>query len=317
MTTLGAVVQLVTAALFAWSALLARDLWCRDRAVADKYIAVGLVVAAFAQIMAAVYPGTHPGPVSAADILSLGFYVILLLAIESEARSVLSSLRTANETLEQLRISEVERAAVDERARLSRELHDGLAQALWLAKLKFVRLRAQPGLSSDTRELATETAAAVELGLSEARQAVLAMHTSATTDSAFSTLLERYVDDYGDRFAIPVEFSATEPIPPLPARMQAELLRIAQEALANVHRHADATSVGVSVGIADDEITLAISDDGQGFVVDEVSDSKFGLSAMRERAGLICGRLRIWSKPGEGTTVSVTAPLQPVSRSAS
>ena len=300
--------------MFGWSAILARDLWRRDRAVADKYIALGLMVAAFAQIQAALYPGTHPGPVSAADLLRLGFYAILLLAIEGEARSVMSSLRKANVKLERLRASEVERAAFEERARLSRELHDGLAQALWLAKLKVVRLLAQPGLNGETRGLAEETADAVELGLNEARQAVLAMHTSATTDSAFSELLERYVNDYGDRFAIPVEFSADEPLPPLGARTQAELLRIAQEALANVHRHARASLVAVSVGVQGEEITLSVSDDGRGFDINEVSDSKFGLSAMRERAGLIGGRLSISSLAGRGTTVSVCAPLQPVLR---
>lgn len=224
----------------------------------------------------------------------------------------MSSLRSANDALERLRASEMERAAVEERGRLSRELHDGLAQALWLAKLKVIRLLAQPGLDAETRELATETAAAVELGLNEARQAVLAMHTSATTDSAFSVLLERYVNDYGDRFAIPVEFSSDDVIPQLPARTQAELLRIAQEALANVHRHAQASSVGVSVAVNEDEVTLSIVDNGRGFDVDEVSDSKFGLSAMRERAGLIGGRLRISSILGSGTTVCVSAPLRPM-----
>jgi signal transduction histidine kinase len=308
LSPLGSALQLSIAALLGAAAILARHLWLRDGAVGDKYIAFGLILAGFAQVHSAVFPGTHPGPVSSADVLRLGFDVVLLLAIEAEARAVMSSLRSANRTMKELRAVEIDRAALDERARLARELHDGLAQALWLAKLKIVRLLSSERLTPAGRQLASETADAVELGLSEARQAVMAMHTSAATDSGFTTLLSRYLRDYADRFGIDVDFATDGEVPQLRARVQAELLRIAQEALTNVHRHAEATSVTVRVGGHDGEVELSIVDNGRGFTDAEIADSAFGLAAMRERATIIGGRLDVTSVLHHGTRVRVVTP---------
>jgi signal transduction histidine kinase len=99
----------------------------------------------------------------------------------------------------------------------------------------------------------------------------------------------------------------------LPARTQAELLRIAQEALSNVRRHAGASRVTVRVRRMNGEISLSIIDDGRGFRPADATDAGFGLSAMRERAGLVGSRLAIRSKPGHGTEILVTAPVGPSS----
>ncbi|HEU0236495.1 MAG TPA: sensor histidine kinase [Candidatus Limnocylindrales bacterium] len=311
MTSLGGAVHLAGAVLFGIAAWMTRLIWRRDGATGDKFVAFGLMLAAFAQLHAAAIPGTHPGPVTSADVLRLGFDLVLLLAIEAEARSVLAALRRANQTLEDLRTIEVERAALGERERLSRELHDGLAQALWLAKLKIARLSSDGTLTDDARQLAGDAAAAVELGLAEARQAVLAMRIAADTEASFCSLMDRYLEDHADRFGLVVEFDCDPNLPALPARTQAELLRIAQEALSNVRRHAAASRVTVRARRLNDEIALSIIDDGRGFRPAVETDTGFGLSAMRERAGLIGGRLAIRSEPGLGTEVLVTAPIGP------
>lgn len=313
MTGLGVGVQVGAALLFGAAAWRTREVWRRDGAIGDRYIALGLVVAAFAQIHGAAFPTTHPGPVSTADLLRLVFDVVLLLAIEAEARVLLASLRRANLTLQELRDGEADRAALEERTRLSRELHDGLAQALWLAKLKIARLQAIPDLPPDAATAASDAADAVEVGLSEARQAVMALRIAADTKGSLSALLGHYLEEHADRFGLRIRFEADPDLPVLPARTQAELLRIAQEALSNVRRHANATSVTVRVGSSGNYVRLSVVDNGVGFDTGAPRLTRFGLAAMEERAVLIGGRLAVRSMPGDGTEIIVLAPIGGVS----
>jgi signal transduction histidine kinase len=310
-TPLGSGIHLLNAGLFGVAAIVGRSVWRRDRAVGDAYVTIGVIIAAFAEVHAAAFPSTHPGPVTSVDLLRLAFAVVLLLAVEAEARRVMGSLRVANATLERLRAAEVERAALEERSRLSRELHDGLAQALWLAKLKVGRLAATAGFTSAGRILVDEASEAVDVALAEARQAVMALRTSADASDSFCDLLARCVDDFVDRFGLRVEMRCVLDSPDLPPRMQAELLRIAQEALTNVHRHADATLVRLRVAADDGVLRLCVEDDGRGFDRAVVSRRSFGLASMSERAALIGGTLAIDSSPAEGTRITVVAPLSP------
>ena len=137
-----------------------------------------------------------------------------------------------------------------------------------------------------------------------------ALRSPAHADSGFCSLVRSAVEDHGDRFGLRVEFTFegdhTTRIAP---RSQAEILRITQEALTNVARHADATVVGVRLAIGDDRITLRIADNGHGFDVASVGPESYGLASMRERAALIGGRLRIASSPETGTLVILTAPF--------
>jgi signal transduction histidine kinase len=310
MTPIGGALHLLGALLFGAAAIVCRELWRRDRSIGDAYVTWGLVLAAFAQVLGAISPSTHPGPVASGDLLRIGFYLALLLAIEAEARSIMSTLRRTNEVLARLRESEVERATLEERAWLSRELHDGLAQDLWLAKLKVGRLSGL-ALEPEARTLVGEIGGAIELGLTEARQAVMALRIAAESEDAFGALMTRYVQDFEDRFGLRVEFDCADDLPTLPVRTQAELLRIAQEALTNARRHADATFVRVRVDVQGDCVKLVVADNGRGIDQGKATARTFGLAAMHERAALIGGGLTIISAPGSGTEVQVTAPLAP------
>ena len=230
---------------------------------------VGLLFAAFAMAIGASTAGSHPGPVTIADALWLAFNVTLLLAIEAEARVILRALRQANATLEELHAVEISRAALEERARLSRELHDGLTQDLWLAKLKIGRLSAAVGKDPEARALVSDASDAIDQGLAEAHQAVMAMRIAAAEDGSFGHLLARYTEDFEDRFGQRVRVECDPDLPELPVRTQAELLRIAQEALANVHRHADARIARIRARVEDGWFVLVIQDDGRGFEVAE------------------------------------------------
>jgi signal transduction histidine kinase len=309
---LGALVGVVTGLLYFSGALVSRSLWHGSRAVIDGWIGVGLVFAGFAELHWILYPSAHPGQVSTADVLRLACSACLLAGLANALRASQRDLRSANLELETLRDAEVERAAMEERTRLARELHDGLAQDLWLAKMRAGELIAMDGLPVAARRAAENAVAAIDVGLDDAREAVAALRSSAHADSGFCNLVRRAVEDHGDRFGLRVEFSFEgDHDAHIAPRTQAEILRIAQEAMANVAKHADATLVGVRLVIRNERITLRIADNGRGFDAASVGSTGYGLASMRERAALVGGRLRIASGRETGTLVIVAAPFAP------
>jgi len=308
-TLLGASVAVLVAGLYLWAAALSRRLCRRDRSIMDGYLTAGLVVAAFGQVAAALYPGTYTGLVTSGDLLCLAFDVILLLGIKAEAGATLAHLRLAHMDLLRLEGLEIERAALAERARLSRELHDGVAQHLWLAKLKAGRLAAQPGLGPEASALTNELGEAIDAGLAEAREAVAALRLAGEPVETLGRLLARSADGFSDRFGLRVEVDCPGDLPPLSPRAQAEALRITQEALTNVRRHADATVVRLRAGVEADRVVVTVGDNGCGFDPTAVGETAYGLASMCERAAIIGGELRIDSAPHEGTRVSLLVPL--------
>jgi signal transduction histidine kinase len=220
-------------------------------------------------------------------------------------------LRRANIALAELRKFDVERAALEERARVSRELHDGLAQDLWLAKLKAGRLIAIPNLGPEAVSLGNELAGAIDNGLAEARQAVMALR--LTTDDQHAPLCEmlhHFVDDYADRYGVRTDFECDHSTPRLSQRAEVEMLRIAQEALTNVRHHADATRIRVRFATMGAFASLTVRDNGKGFDPANVVDGRYGLMGMRERAALIRGQLTIESRPLDGTRIEVKVPVE-------
>ncbi len=311
-TPFGAAVCLVTATLFFVGAYVSRGMRRREGMLMDGWIAIALVFAGFAELQWAIYPSAHPGQVSTADLFRLASFLSLLLGLESSVRANLRELRTANVELAALRDADVERAALEERARLARELHDGLAQDLWLAKLRTGQVAGMEGLPPEARRAVEEAASAIDSGLADAREAVAALRSPGHANMGFCALVQRNVEDFGDRFGLRVEYAFEgEHTTRVAPRTQAEILRIAHEALANVARHADATIVGVRLHITDDRIWLRVVDNGRGFDVNAVHEGSFGLASMRERAALIGGRLRVLSRPDAGTRVILTAPFAP------
>ena len=309
-TPFGALVHISTACLFFAGAYVSRGLWRSRHAVIDGWIAVGLVFAGFGELHWTLYPSAHPGQVSTGSLFQLAFALALLIGLEAAVRSGLRALRTANVELAELRDVEVERASLEERTRLARELHDGLAQDLWLAKLRTGELAAMADLSDAARRVAQEAVAAVDVGLGDAREAVAALRSRTHAESGFCDRVRRTVEDCADRFGMRIEFTFdgdhTTRIAP---RTQAEVLRIVQESLTNVARHADASVVGVRLAIRRERISLRVVDGGRGFDTADIRPDSFGLVSMRERASLIGGRLRVVSRAGEGTCVILSAPF--------
>jgi signal transduction histidine kinase len=309
-TEFNVAIHILSGAVFALAAELTRRHHRRTGAMGDGFLAVGLIFAAAGEFHNAFYPGTYGGLVTSGDILGVAFAVVLLIGIEAEARETRAALGRANETLGRLKDSEVRRAALEERTRLSRELHDGLAQDLWLAKLKVGRLGSLPDLTEAARTVCDEVAGAIDAGLADARQAVMTLRLGSEPAVSLRELLARYVDDFGERFGLETRFECASELPRLSPRAEAELLRIVQEALNNVARHADATVVRVRAGVVGPNLELAVGDNGGGFEPELVREGSFGLASMRERAQIIGGELTIDSRPQDGTRIQVVVPLR-------
>ena len=194
-----------------------------------------------------------------------------------------------------------------ERARVARELHDGLAQDLWLAKLAALGLERNSSLDADARLLCADLLRAIEAALSEARTAVMAMRSVDVPTPPLSELITRQVNEFSDRFGIRAE-SHVEDAPPIPPRVAIEVLRVVQEALNNVRKHARPARAMVRLEERRGTLVLSVRDDGIGF--DPATHSSgFGRESMHERAQSIGGRLTIASAPGRGTSVTLRVPM--------
>ncbi|MGI8999575.1 MAG: sensor histidine kinase, partial [Candidatus Limnocylindria bacterium] len=301
------VIQSLIGAGFLAAAVLALQSFQRSGRASDALLAAGLLIAAFSQVHSALHPGSYSGVVTIADLLRLAFYALLLIGVVAERREDLAELRAATMEVRRLAQAEFAAAALEERARLAREIHDGLAQDLWYAKLKPSRMAQVPGFPQDARQLNNEVGDAIDTALGEARDAVAAMRQGAESGPLLD-ILGRQVDDFADRFALRAELNSNGPLPELGARAQAELLRIVHEALTNVRKHADATVVRIDVR-TNGELTLAVTDNGRGFRP-ESAPPGFGLESMRQRAGIIGARLTVASEPHNGTRVEIRMPIK-------
>lgn len=299
-------VQLGIGAMFLVPAWIAYRTTIRDDRPADAYLAIGLILAAFSQVHFALSPGSYVGLVTTGDLFRIAFYAALLAGVIVQSRSDVRQLQDANVELRRLRDAEVNRALLEERGRLAREVHDGLAQDLWYARLKQGRLAQLLG-EEEQRALAQDVIDAIDAGIADARQTVMAMR-AGSTDAPLLEVVERYVVDFGDRFALDVRFERDGDAPDLPARTQAELLRIIQESLNNVRKHADATVVRVRTTVENGGLQIRVTDNGRGFDLAATPPGD-GLRGMRERAQLIGASLEVESTPQDGTYVGVHVPL--------
>ncbi len=207
-------------------------------------------------------------------------------------------------------------AAMDERARLSRELHDGLAQ---LIAFLLVRLDTVAGLVQADRQ--PEAVAEIErlrevaddLYL-DVREAIAGLRIRVS-ERGLAPALRDYLDEFEERHGIQVALKLDDPTAPVPDLAGMHLFRIAQEALANVRKHAHADRAWVTIhhprpGV----LQFEVGDKGIGFDPADAprpTRRSFGLASMRERAELLGGTLQIESAPGSGTRVVVTVPLPP------
>jgi signal transduction histidine kinase/ligand-binding sensor domain-containing protein len=230
---------------------------------------------------------------------TIWFYALLLVAV---AGVVVLLLRL------RLRRAEGEfRAVLGERNRIAREIHDTLAQgyvgvSVQLEVLSELLRHHKPEAAAKHLDL---TRGYVREGLADARQSIWALRSQDTGETTLPVRLRRIVEAEGGH-GLEASFSLFGAYRPLPSETEREFLRVAQEAIHNVKKHAGARHLFVQLEYGQEEIALEVRDDGRGFAASEEMESApghYGLTGMRERAAAIGGRLEVTSEPGVGTTV--------------
>ncbi|MGO9206092.1 MAG: ATP-binding protein [Candidatus Limnocylindrales bacterium] len=278
-----------------------------------SYLVVGLVFAVFSEIHYILYPaGVYSGPVSTGDALRVAFYLVLFAGIQAGTRADLQRLRTAYARLRLLAASEADRTAIAERARLARELHDGLAQDLWTTKLEFDRLVGSVGPHDGSiEEQLGRVGRSLNAALLEARDSVAALRSGFDAGLSFADELPRRLDAFADSTGYPVDLDQDARAARLPGVFAADALRIVDEALHNVQKHADATRIRVRVTVRDETLIVSVDDNGRGFNP-SAPHPGHGLIGMHERAAMLGGHLEIRSAPGDGTSVQLHLPVATV-----
>jgi two-component system, NarL family, sensor histidine kinase DevS len=197
-----------------------------------------------------------------------------------------------------------------ERRRLARELHDETGQALTsiLLGLKHVE---EAESEEEARKAAAGLREQIVETLQNVRRLAVELRPSALDDFGLAPALERLGEAFAGKSGIEVDIQANLDATRLPGEVETALYRIVQEALTNVAKHAEATRVSVVVTRRGNGVTAVIEDDGHGFGAGGGSGEGLGLVGMRERVGLLGGRLAIESTEGAGTTVVAEVPVSP------
>jgi signal transduction histidine kinase len=202
----------------------------------------------------------------------------------------------------------------EERSRIARELHDVTAQNLFAATIGLARLQ-QSTLAVETRNVLAECQALCEQSLQEIRTLSYRLHPPMLDQAGLVPALQWYVEGFAKRSGIDVDLVTPETIRRLPKEMEADLFRIVQEGLANVHRHSGSSTATVRLDQFDDQVALQIKDQGHGMsdktalaVANSPESLGVGIRGMRERLRQLNGQLEIESTE-QGTTVTAIVPL--------
>ncbi|SYZ34349.1 sensor histidine kinase [Propionibacterium australiense] len=201
------------------------------------------------------------------------------------------------------------RMIANERERISRELHDGVAQVLGSAHLRLSSLAERGEFGDETARELTQIGQDCAMAYSDVREAIWDLRMPEEMTGSLSSGIQSAAGAFERRSGITCRLELAEPDVPLAAGARLQLLRVVQEALTNVRKHAHARSVDLTMRANPSSITVNISDDGIGFEDPAPGPGRFGLLSMRERIEEIGGHLSIMSIPGAGTCVSAVVPL--------
>lgn len=248
----------------------------------DRWLALAATLALFAELRSVFTPLLTSEYVTQGDFLTLLGHGVLLVGVWRAISH-----------------AEFGRAVAEERARVAREIHDGLAQYLFAVSTHASMLESGAPLEPTVARLKEAAVAAQQ----EARFAVLALSSAGGTAS-FDAALRRYVDFLTADGLLEVDLEIDSSISLAPDE-QIEVFRIVQEGLANVRKHANARCAQVTIAEREGRRLVSIRDDGEGFN-SEAADVGQGLKNIRQRTASIEGGFALRSKPGYGTALEVT-----------
>lgn len=211
-------------------------------------------------------------------------------------------------------VAALEQAITEERTRIARDLHDGVAQSL-----AFLRMRVdlwEDWLDQEPERLREEFAsvkANLRRQIEELRRAIFALRPIELGQLGFVAALRRFVAEFAEQQDWSLSLELSDLPTDLPHVLELAAFRFVQEALNNAAKHAGAGRVGVTIKTLDGGLQIVVSDDGVGFdpgAQAELPANRLGLRQMRERAAALDGRLTILSRPGQGTEVRIWLPLR-------
>ncbi len=236
-----------------------------------------------------------------------------LTAALRERNAALEQRERENEQLQrQLR----DLAVRGERERIAREMHDGLTQVLGYVntKAQAVQELLAVGQVDPARRQLDELAAAARSVYVDARAAILGLVEPVALDRGVAAALDEYASRFAElsKVAVTVDASPAARALRFAPEVEAHVLRIAQEALTNVRKHAAARRAAVRLDVAGAQLTLAVEDDGHGFDLAATPPSdwpQYGMRAIRQRAAAIEGSAEWSSRPGSGTLFRLRLPL--------
>ncbi|MBM2621988.1 sensor histidine kinase [Actinoplanes sp. LDG1-06] len=232
--------------------------------------------------------------ISAAAGIWLGYWITRVVEQSHERQRLIDELESSR-----AEVARLSREA--ERARLSAEIHDTLAQGF--TSIIALLQATDPDLKDDRIALAVRTA---RENLAEARSLVAALSPAPLTSGSLPSAVRRQVDRFHEESGVTAGFRVTGDERELPTAVEVVLLRAAQEALTNVRRHAGAREAAVLLAYTAASVRLVVRDDGRGFVPGAADG--YGLAGMRSRAEQVRGDVRVVSDPDTGTTVEVEVP---------
>ncbi|MFC1416207.1 sensor histidine kinase [Streptacidiphilus cavernicola] len=289
----------------------------------------GLIAAVLAASQTGGYPDgwdTH----TVAYLVMVGFNMMAVLVMVSLTNQVMrqntergrmvDELGEANRRLQatmaenaglhaQLLVQAREAGIVEERQRLAGEIHDTLAQGLTgiVAQVEAAR-QARHDEAEWERHLDL-AASLARANLTEARRSVRALRPEQLEQATLPEAIGVFARGWSEHAAIPAEIETTGIPAPVGPDVEAALFRVAQEALANVAKHARASKVHLTLSYLDDMLLLDVADDGVGFAPADRTDG-YGLAGMRRRLERLAGSLTLESVPGYGTTVNAAVPVR-------
>ena len=284
-------------------------------AVPFRWAVGAIVVLNLTPVAVALITGAGAGELTslvAAAVLTVAFSVAFgrwVLGIIAQSYDRASLIGQLSQTRADLASANRRAGVLAERQRLSGEIHDTVAQGftsiIMLLQAADADLERQPAAARGHLALALETA---RDNLAEARALVAALAPAGLEPGALDAALRRLAVTAGRHPGTAARFQVSGAAVPLPRPAEVMLLRVAQEALANVRKHAGARQVLVRLRYAGGQVGLDVTDDGSGFDPGQAAGG-YGLPGMRARVDEAGGRLEVRSSPGCGTTVSVVVPV--------
>jgi PAS domain S-box-containing protein len=203
----------------------------------------------------------------------------------------------------------------EEQRRLARELHETASQTLTALKMTLKQIEdLLPQHGNRARELAKSCRALTSDAIREVRTISSILHPPLMDEAGLTVGLGSYVRLFSERSGVGVNFAIPDDFQRLPKEVELTLFCVAQESLANVHRHSKARAVQISIDRSPTHVSLTVRDDGIGMALPSHSDRRnsllgIGIAGMRERVNQLQGQFHIHSSPGKGTTIQVNLPL--------